>query len=39
VTGTPTLVFADGRRAPGVIPLDRVEQMMNSAARPQPQHN
>ena len=40
VTGTPTVVFADGRRAPGVIPLDRVEQMMNAAAsHPQPQHN
>jgi len=35
VTGTPTLVFADGRRAPGVIPLDRVEQMLNTAMRPQ----
>jgi thiol:disulfide interchange protein DsbC len=35
VTGTPTLVFADGRRAPGVIPLDRVEQMLSTAARPQ----
>jgi thiol:disulfide interchange protein DsbC len=39
VTGTPTLVFADGRRAPGVIPLDRVEQMMNTAAHPQAAHN
>ncbi len=40
VVGTPTLVFADGRRAPGMIPLDRVEQMMNSAAaRPQAQQN
>ena len=39
VTGTPTLVFADGRRAPGMIPLDKVEQMMNSAGRPQPQPN
>jgi thiol:disulfide interchange protein DsbC len=40
VTGTPTLVFADGRRAPGVIPLDRVEQMMSTAAgHPQAQHN
>ena len=37
VTGTPTLVFADGRRAPGMIPLDRVEQMLNTAARPQAQ--
>jgi hypothetical protein len=32
-------VFADGRRAPGVIPLDRVEQMMNTAAHPQAAHN
>lgn len=32
VTGTPTLVFGDGRRAPGMIPLDRIEQMMNTAA-------
>jgi thiol:disulfide interchange protein DsbC len=43
VTGTPTLVFADGRRAPGVIPIERVEQMLNSpaptAARPQAQRN
>lgn len=36
VTGTPTLVFADGRRAPGMIPLAKVEQMLNAAARPQP---
>lgn len=36
VTGTPTLVFADGRRAPGMIPLARVEQMLNAAAHPQP---
>jgi thiol:disulfide interchange protein DsbC len=35
VTGTPTLLFADGRRAPGMIPLDRVEQMLNTAAHPQ----
>jgi len=39
VTGTPTLVFADGRRAPGMVPLDRIEQMMNSAARPQAMPN
>ena len=40
VTGTPTLVFADGRRAPGVIPIDQVEQMMNSPApRQQAQRN
>jgi thiol:disulfide interchange protein DsbC len=40
VTGTPTLVFADGRRAPGVIPLDLLEQMMNSPSpRQQAQRN
>jgi thiol:disulfide interchange protein DsbC len=39
VTGTPTLIFADGRRAPGMVPLDRIEQMMNSAAHPQAAHN
>jgi len=40
VTGTPTLVFGDGRRAPGVIPIDQVEQMMNMPApRPQAQRN
>ncbi len=32
ITGTPTLVFADGRRAPGAIPRERVEQMMSEAA-------
>jgi thiol:disulfide interchange protein DsbC len=25
VTGTPTLVFADGRRMPGAVPLERIE--------------
>ena len=25
VTGTPTLVFADGRRMPGAVPLDKIE--------------
>jgi len=33
VTGTPTLVFVDGRRAPGAIPLDKVEQMLTDAGR------
>lgn len=33
ITGTPTLVFTDGRRAPGAIPLERVEQMLSEAAR------
>jgi thiol:disulfide interchange protein DsbC len=37
VTGTPTLIFADGRRAPGMITLDRAEQMLNAASRPQAQ--
>ena len=34
ISGTPTLVFADGRRAPGMIPLARVEKMMAEATRP-----
>ncbi len=34
VTGTPTILFADGRRAPGAIPLARVEEMMTAAAAP-----
>jgi len=25
VTGTPTIVFADGRRMPGAVPLDKIE--------------
>ena len=33
ITGTPTLLFTDGRRAPGAIPLDRVEKMVAEAAR------
>jgi len=33
ITGTPTLVFSDGRRAPGAIPRERVEQMLSEAAR------
>jgi len=32
VTGTPTLVFVDGRRAPGAIPIERVEEMLADAA-------
>ena len=34
ITGTPTIVFTDGRRAPGAIPLERVEQMMAEASHP-----
>ena len=33
VTGTPTLIFADGRRAPGLIPLERAETMLAEASR------
>jgi thiol:disulfide interchange protein DsbC len=33
VTGTPTLVFADGRRSPGAIPLDKVERMLTEAGK------
>jgi len=34
VSGTPTLIFADGRRAPGMIPLARAEQMLDAASHP-----
>lgn len=27
ITGTPTLVFADGRRIPGAVPADKLEQL------------
>ncbi|HEX7156654.1 MAG TPA: DsbC family protein [Burkholderiaceae bacterium] len=33
VTGTPTIVFTDGNRAPGMVPLDRLEEMMAEAGR------
>ncbi len=32
ITGTPTILFADGRRAPGAVPLDRLEKMMAAAS-------
>ncbi len=32
ITGTPTIVFTDGRRAPGAIPIDQVEKMMAQAS-------
>jgi thiol:disulfide interchange protein DsbC len=31
VTGTPTLVFADGTRVPGAIPFEQIEQRLASA--------
>ncbi len=31
VTGTPTLVFADGTRIPGAIPFEQIEQKLASA--------
>jgi thiol:disulfide interchange protein DsbC len=31
VTGTPTLVFADGKRVGGAIPAEQVEQYLNQA--------
>jgi len=34
ITGTPTLLFTDGRRAPGAIPLERVEKMIAEAQHP-----
>ncbi|HUN94305.1 MAG TPA: DsbC family protein [Burkholderiaceae bacterium] len=32
VTATPTLVFSDGRRLPGAVPIDRVESLLAAAA-------
>jgi thiol:disulfide interchange protein DsbC len=32
VTGTPTLVFTDGRRMPGAVPLERVEAAFKEVA-------
>ncbi|MFT4268306.1 MAG: DsbC family protein [Xenophilus sp.] len=32
ITGTPTLIFADGTRAPGAIPAAQVEQKLQQAA-------
>ncbi|MCW5653086.1 DsbC family protein [Hydrogenophaga sp.] len=31
ITGTPTIVFADGTRVPGAIGADRIEKMLNDA--------
>lgn len=31
ITGTPTLIFADGRRVPGVIPLAEVNRLLDEA--------
>jgi len=32
VTGTPTIVFSNGRRLPGAVPLDRIEAMFKEIA-------
>jgi thiol:disulfide interchange protein DsbC len=31
ITGTPTLIFADGTRVPGAIGADRIEKLLNEA--------
>lgn len=31
ITGTPTLIFANGQRVPGMVPADKLEKMLNSA--------
>ncbi|MBS0344804.1 MAG: thioredoxin fold domain-containing protein, partial [Proteobacteria bacterium] len=33
ITGTPTLIFADGSRTPGAIPAAQVEKQLASAAK------
>lgn len=30
VSGTPTLIFANGQRVPGMVPADKLEKMLNS---------
>ncbi len=30
ITGTPTLIFADGERIPGAVPLPKIEEKLNS---------
>jgi len=31
ISGTPTLIFANGQRVPGMVPADKLEKMLNSA--------
>jgi thiol:disulfide interchange protein DsbC len=33
VTGTPTLIFANGQRVPGMVPANKLKQMLDQAAR------
>ncbi len=33
VSGTPTLIFTNGHRAPGFVPADRIEVLLQEAAR------
>jgi len=30
VFGTPTIIFADGRRVPGAIPVAEIEKLLNA---------
>ncbi len=32
ITGTPTLIFTDGRRVPGAVPIERVEALLKEGA-------
>ena len=34
ISGTPTIFFADGKRVPGAIPLERFEELLNKAGSP-----
>ncbi len=31
INGTPTIFFADGKRVPGAIPVERFEELLNKA--------
>ncbi|MEA3119048.1 MAG: thiol:disulfide interchange protein DsbC, partial [Paraburkholderia sp.] len=32
VTGTPTIILADGRRLPGAVPADALDRALNQAS-------
>lgn len=36
ITGTPTLIFADGSRVPGMVKADKLNQMLDEAKAPAP---
>ena len=33
VSGTPTLIFANGQRVPGMVPADKLNQLLDAASK------